>query len=235
MPGRADHLVARARERLALHDYHGAAHLLEEVLAGGQAYADVHHMLGVARAMLRQPERALAEFEAALALNPHYLEAQLHRGVVLAEVGRLDEAEQAFRGAATAGSAPVAGLPAHVAGRLANLHAELGDAYADAGAFDPAIDQYRQAITLGPRFLDLRYRLGRLLLAAGRTLEARDELARVVEANPRFLDAQASLGLACFLSGDTAGAAEVWAACEARHPDDPRVRAYRAMLARVGT
>ena len=42
----ADQLVARARERFVLQDYHGAVHLLEEVAATGHAFADAHHLLG---------------------------------------------------------------------------------------------------------------------------------------------------------------------------------------------
>ena len=40
------------------------------------------------------------------------------------------------------------------------------------------------------------------------------------------------LGLACYLSGDGLAARDVWEACRARRPEDPRVEAYLAMLAR---
>ena len=42
-----EHLIQQARERFAVQDYRGAAFLLEEVVAGGRAFADVHHLLGV--------------------------------------------------------------------------------------------------------------------------------------------------------------------------------------------
>ncbi|MFZ5624882.1 MAG: tetratricopeptide repeat protein [Gemmatimonadota bacterium] len=233
MNGNPRAIVARARERFALQDYFGAVLLLEEVLASEQSYADVHHTLGLAFSMLGQRERALAEFDRALELNPRYLEAHIHRGIVLNELGRLAEAQEAFRRAASYQQTPVAGLPAHVAARLANQHAVLGDAYADAGALDRAIEQYRQAIQLGPDFHDIRYRLARLLLAAGHTLEAREELERTVAAKPGMLDARATLGLACFLAGDAIAARAAWTACAEQEPGDPRIRAYLAMLDRV--
>ena len=227
-----DHLIAEARERFALQDYYGAVHLLEEVVEGGRAFADVHHLLGLSLSLLGLHDRALVEFDRALDLNPRYIEAHIHRGIVLNEQGRGDEAEASFRRAAAQSPAAVSGLPGHLAARLANQHAILGEAYAEAGALTAAIEQYRRATELGPAFADLRYRLARLLLESGNPLEARDELERVILERPNFLDAQASLGLARYLSGDTAGARAVWKDCLARRPENVRVEAYLAMMER---
>lgn len=232
-PG-ADQLVARARERFVLQDYHGAVHLLEEVAASGHAFADAYHLLGVSLSLLGQAERALAEFDRALALNPRYLEALIHRGLVLNELGRSGEAEECFRRAALADTGSIGGFPAPVAAQLANRHADLAQAYAEVGSFPDAIEQYRRALELGPTFHDLRYRLARVLLEAGRALEAREELEQVVAARPGFVDAGAALGLARYLSGDGAGAREVWKAALARRPDNPRIEAYLNMVGREG-
>ena len=75
--------VKEARERFALQDYYGAVHLLEDVLATGRAFADAHHLLGLCRSLLGQPERALEAFDTAVQLNPKYVEAHIHRGLVL--------------------------------------------------------------------------------------------------------------------------------------------------------
>jgi hypothetical protein len=40
------------------------------------------------------------------------------------------------------------------------------------------------------------------------------------------------LGLACYLAGDGLAAKAVWEDCRERRPEDPRVEAYLAMLAR---
>lgn len=228
-PG-ADLLLARARERFVLQDYHGAVHLLEEIAASGHAFADAHHLLGVSHSLLGHAERALAEFDRALALNPRYLEALIHRGLVLNELGRSAEAEESFRRAALADTGSIGGFPAPVAAQLANRHADLAQAYAEVGALTEAIDQYRRALELGPTFHDLRYRLARVLLEAGHALEAREELEQVVAARPGFVDAGAALGLARYLSGDGDGAREVWRATLARRPDNPRIEAYLNMV-----
>ena len=234
MAAQTDRALDRARERFAVQDYYGTVHLLEEIVATGRAFADVHHLLGVSLSLLGQRERALAELSRALELNPRYLEALIHFGLVLSELGREAEAEDAFRRAASSVSPPLNGLPSPVASRLANHHAELAEAYAEAGALDRAVEEYRRALELGPTFVDLRYRMARLLLESGRSLEAREALEEVLRLRPNFLDALAALGLAHFLSGDALGAREIWRSCLSRRPENARVEAYLAMLGRTG-
>lgn len=228
----ADQLVAQARERFQLRDYHGAILLLADVVETGRAFADAHHLLGVCYSLVGQPETGLEQLDRALSLNPNYVEALVHRAVVLNELGRADEAQAALRRATEAAGEKRQGLPLHVASRLANQHAELGDAYADAGVLREAIDQYQAALDLGPNFHDLRYKLGRYLLQAGRALEAREQFEIVVRARPQYLDAAAMLGLACYVAGDGLEARRVWEDLRQRRPDDPRVEAYLAMLDR---
>ncbi len=222
-----------AKERFELQDYYGAIHLLEELIESGRAFADAHHLLGLSYELAGQPERALEAFDRALSLNPNYVEANIHRGIVLADLGREGEAAEAFARARQSGSEDRGGVPQHHAAKLANQHAELGEAYAEAGALNEAINQYRRALELGPSFHDLRYRLGRLLLDAGRSLEAREELEKVVAARPGSADAGAAFGLACYLAGDAASAKAVWQALGEEHPTDLRVKAYLGMLARA--
>jgi tetratricopeptide (TPR) repeat protein len=157
MAGQTELLLARARERFVVQDYYGAVHLLESVVDSGRAFADVHHLLGVSLSLLGQADRALGELGRALELNPQYVEALIHQGLVLNELGRTDEAQEAFGRAAEHLSKPMAGLPAPVAAQLANRHAELAETYAVAGAINRAIEQYQAALELGPEFHDLRF------------------------------------------------------------------------------
>jgi len=228
----ADQLLARARERFAAGDWFGTLYLVDDLLETESGFADAHQLRGVALALLGRPEDALAAFDAALARNPEYVEALAHRGVVLAELGRGEDAAKAFERAVQA-EAPEGRFPRAVAGRIANLHAQLGEAYSDAGAPHEAVFEYRRALSLGPDFHDLRCRLGRHLVAAGRYLEAREELERVLRVRPELEEARTTLGLARYLSGDTDGARTVWRDCRERLPDDARVDAYLAMVERV--
>src|SRR3989449_3678394 len=71
-----------------------------------------------------------------------------------------------------------------------------------------------------------------MLLEAGRALDAREHFEIIVRARPTYLDAAAMLGLACYLAGDGLAATAAWEECRERRPEDPRVEAYLAMLAR---
>jgi tetratricopeptide (TPR) repeat protein len=226
-------LLDRAKERFALNDYFGAIHLLLELTERGRAYADAQHLLGLCYHLAGQPERALERLGEAVRINPRYIEALVHRGVVLGELGRTAEAEEMFARAREITVRGTSGVAAHHAGKLANSHAALGEAYAEAGGLDRAIQQYQAALELGPAFQDLRLRLGRLLLEAGRTLEARETLATVVEARPGSVEARAAFGLACYLSGDASTARDVWERLQHDHPGDPRALVYLRLLTRA--
>lgn len=232
MDMRPSQLLEQAKERFAVDDYYGAIHLLEELVASGRAFADAHHLLGLCYYMIGQGERALEAVDRALKLNPRYLEALMHRGVVLSALGRSEQAQEAFAAARAAGAGERAGIPALHADKLANQHAALGEAYAEAGALSQAIEQYQAALRLGPVFQDLRYRLARLLLEAGRALEAREELERLLAARPGSIEARVALGLACYLAGDVQTARSTWSALATERPQDVRVKAYLALLGR---
>jgi tetratricopeptide (TPR) repeat protein len=230
----AHRLLERAKERSELGDYFGSIHLLEELIEAGRAYADAHQLLGLAYHMVGRSERALESFDRALELNPRYVEAHIHRGIVLSDLGRTSEAELAFTHAKDCGGADRGGVQEHHAAKLSNLHAALGEAYVEAGALNQAIEQYQVALRLGPAFHDLRYRLGRLLLDAGRSLEAREELQVAAEARPGSVPNQLALGLACYVSGDAVTAREIWEKIRENNPDDTRAAAYLTMLDRGG-
>src|SRR2546425_7770063 len=201
MDGSPEHLVVQARERFQLQDYYGAIHLLAEVVATGRAFADAHHLLGLCYSLVGQPDNALAQFDRALQLNPRYVEALIHRAIVLNELGREQEADAMFRRAAEVGGESREGFPAHVAAKLANQHAALGDAYLESGGVNQAIAQYREALALGPGFHDLRDKLGRLLLQAGGPLDARGEIEIIGGDRPNYLYAAAMLGVGGALPG----------------------------------
>jgi tetratricopeptide (TPR) repeat protein len=229
----SEQLVEDAKERFESQDYFGAVHLLQDLVGSGRAFADAHHLLGLSFHMLGQSERALESLNSALTLNPNYIEAQVHRALVLDALGRSAEAAAGLARARELGAGERQGIPTPHAAKLANMHAGVGEAYAETGAYDRAIEQYRRALELGPNFHDLRYRLARLLLETGRSLEARSELEAVVRARPQFYDASAALGLAAYVLGDVATARRTWSALQRDRPNEPKVRAYLSMLDRA--
>jgi len=234
MDVRPDHLVKSARERFEAGDAYAAIHLLTELVRTGQAYADAHNLLALSYAMVDNYEEALREFDAALVLNPRYVDAHLNRAVVLSEMGRAAAPEASLRQAQALGAVDHTGFPANVASRLANLHAELAEAYVEAGGRAQGIAQLEAAAALRPEFVDLRYRLARLYLEEGMLEKAHGELEAIVARRPSFLDARVSLGMVRYLMKDTAGARTAWEECLKVAPSDARLAAYLSLLGRVG-
>ena len=225
-------LIARARDRFAVRDYHGAVLLLREAVVEGVAYADAHNLLGLCLALIEQPDEALASFDAGLALNPRYVEAHLNRAVLLNDSGRSDEARDAFEMAEQLGKPDATGFPVMVANRLANAHASMAGEYRAAGALDEAIAQFERALELRPGFADIRLALARALTERGRHADASRELDEVLRSRPEWLDAMLLRGLTAYLQGDLGTADAVWTAAASRHPEEPRIEIYRSMLAR---
>lgn len=231
VPGVADP-IGLARERFALRDYHGVVLLVREAVRNGQDFADARHLLGLALSMLDRHEEALQEFDAAIARNPRYLEAHVNRAVLLAGLGREQEAQAAFAFAGELGKVDASGFPAAVGNRLANAHAGLGHEYRQAGALEEAEAQFRRALELRPGFPDVRIALARVLLERGAPAEAAVELDAVLVTRPDLLDATLLRGLAAYLLGDLGTAEARWNQAAALAPEEPRVETYRAMLAR---
>lgn len=225
-------LLSVARERFEARDYRGAALLLSSAIEAGQGYADVHHMLGLCYAMTEWRDEALAAFDAAIRLNPRYVEAHLNRAIILSDMGRAEDAEAALAQAHELGRPDSTGYPTVVANRLANMHAELGRAYREAGAAEKAIEQYRSALALRPAFADLRLDLARTLLEVGKPTDAVEEIDVILQARPDWVEAMLLRGLAAYLAGDYGEAKNVWEDASERHPEEPRLETYRSMLAR---
>jgi tetratricopeptide (TPR) repeat protein len=234
MDVRPDHLVKSARERLDAGDAYGAIHLLKEQVEKGEAFADAYNLLGLAHAMVDQREEGLRAFDKAIELNPRYVDAQLNRAVTLSDLGRSDEAATAFAAAQSLGAVDHTGYSAPAASQLANLHAELAEAYLEAGGRDEAIKQLELAARLRPEFVDLRYRLARLYLDEGRLEPAVGELEAITARRPGFLDAEIALGMARYLLKDLPGARKAWESALRHAPNDPRLAAYLSLLKRVG-
>ena len=89
-------LVALGKEHFQRGDYSLAAGHLEQVVARGAAFADVHHMLGVIYHHLGEFEAAQAAFQKALEINPGYVEAALNLAIVCNDMGQYERGRQVY-------------------------------------------------------------------------------------------------------------------------------------------
>jgi tetratricopeptide (TPR) repeat protein len=150
-------------------------HAWEQWDAAHQAYVraqalaprvfDWHYLDAVVLQRLARHHEAAARLEAALALSPGSVPAQVRLAEALFEAGRLDES----RGL----SERLRGEPA--AEPVANFG--LGRISAAAGRHDDAVVAFRRAIALFPEFGAAHYALALSLRALGRRDEAQQSLA----------------------------------------------------------
>ena len=169
--------------------------------------------LGVAFLHQGKLKRALETFARIVKLAPGDADSHNYMGVICRDLGRLDEAEAAFRRSLeAAGNQPESTTLRSLA--LTNLgivltdvgkHAEavachraalelkpgvaetynnLGTALRDAGQLEEAVAAYRQAVTLTPAYFDARFNLGVALRELGLLREAEIEYRTALEIRP---------------------------------------------------
>src|SRR3989441_9023296 len=209
-------LVALCKEHFHRGDWSLAAGHLEQVIARGAAFADVHHMLGVCYHQMGEFDPAQRAFERALEINPGYVEASLNLAILCNDLGQYEKAQKVYSNAlerSREGARPTSGyepLDAFTRGKIANLHAAVGDAYLAARRPADAALEFRRALDLSPGFVDLRMKLASALRESGDTESAATELRRAVRDAPAYVPARVALGLACSAGGKLADAIEQW-------------------------
>ncbi len=204
---------------------------LGPLLAAKDGFADLHYMVGVLQDRRGDVPAAIERLRDAIRLNPRYAEALVALASVYEREGDFERSQSlAERAAAVAGS-KAGGLDATTRGKLANLQAAVGDAYAEVGELPEAIDAYRKALDRCPEFHDIRHRLGSALREAGLPHQAALEFKRVLRGNPGMLEAQVQLGLTYYSMGRAADAVTLWSEVLRRQPGRQDAQMYLRMLA----
>jgi tetratricopeptide (TPR) repeat protein len=219
------------REHYQKRELDKAEPLLREVLEADDRLADVHDMLGVichARGNFAQAEH---HFERALAINPNYTEAALNLAVTYNDRGKYEAARDVYARIQASDGVSPQGLDPFARGKIANMHAEVGQAYADAGLVHEAIAEYEKAIGLCPQFADLRTRMATLFREINEFGRAREQYEAAVQARPSYVPARIQLGVTLLSLGDREGAALQWNRVLDIEPDNPRAKMYLRALA----
>jgi tetratricopeptide (TPR) repeat protein len=202
--------LEKGREHYDAREYDKAEPYLLKVAEAEDGFADVMNMLGVIYHDKGQIERAQEFFERALRINERYTEAALNLAVVYNEQGRYDQAKKVYEHVDALGTGKRQEVEPYARGKLANMHADLGRAYAELQMMDNAVEQYRAALALCPEFVDIRTRLGQILRDIGQLEAARDEFERAKRDRPTYLPSRISLGVTYFAMGERLAAKDEW-------------------------
>jgi tetratricopeptide (TPR) repeat protein len=231
MDERTKQLLILGREHYAKREFEKAEELLREVLATEDRFADVHDMLGVIAHSRGNFVVAERHFERALAINPRYTEAALNLAVTYNDRGKYKEAREIYKRIQGKPTGTVTQLDPFARGKLANMHADLGQAYADAGLPHEAIGEYDKAVALCPQFADLRTKLAGLLREVNNLSAAREHYEAAIAARPNYVPAHIQLGATLLALGLPDSAEEQWKKVIELEPDNSRAKMYLRMLA----
>lgn len=222
--------IALGREHYSKREYDKAERHLQKVVSmGAHGFADIHNMMGVIHHDRGRLEEARDEFQRALDINPRYTEAALNLAVTHNDLGDYQSAQQTYR-KAIGRDTHESGLPDPFArGKIANLHAEIAQAYVDLDMHNEAIQEYRSAIRLCPQFADIRVKLADVYRLVGDLPSARYELSEAIRVRPDYLRARVAMGVVYLVSGQRAQAIDEWEQALKLDPHDKSARMYLRM------
>jgi len=223
-------LVYKGREHYEAREFDKAEAYLLRVAKINEEFADVMNMLGVIYHTRGKTAQAQDFFEKALKINPSYIEAALNLAVTYNDMGQYSKARELYSNITNQKIDDENKIESFARGKLANMHAELGQAYAEVRKLDNAISQYHQALELCPDFVDIRTRLGQTLRDAGDLLEACIEFEKAKLSKPSFIPARISLGITYLALGKRELARDEWQSAMELDPDNVTAANYLKMV-----
>lgn len=223
-----DQRIERAVGAFQRHEYSDALEDLEKVLEEQPGFPDIWNKTGLCLAMLGDLDAALERLDHAIELAPDYAEAHLNRAIVLNSLGRFSEAEDAFGSASALDAKDEGTIPSEVGNQIAHLHAKLGDLYRVAERTWEAAREYRKALEVRPRYVDIRTKYAEALIELDELEEAYEELCYIIDERPEFPDGHLRLGVVLRRLGRDEEAVEQWKKCLELRPGDRRAQAYLA-------
>jgi tetratricopeptide (TPR) repeat protein len=202
----------------------------------------VRHNLGLCYLELNQPEQALEQFDAVIAMETHQADAaRRQRAIALVYLGRDEEALALWDevGAEADASEYVGmGQAYYFRGDLEQAEAyyrqateadpndpsgytELGLVMEDLGRVEEAIALHQQAIEADPTAPEPYVNLASALIAQGDIEGAEDAYRRAIEADPNLPEGHVGLGEILSYKGDSAGARAEFETALALDPNQP--------------
>lgn len=203
-----------------------------ERLLETRSFADVHYMMGMLYGQKDELGAAGQCLREALRINPAYTEAMLALANVYETQGDYERSREIAERTRALARRNDGVMDATTRGKLANLHAEVGDAYREAGELREAIEAYRKALDRCPTFHDIRHRLGTALRDAGLPDRAIAEFRRVLRQHPGYLDSAVQLGVTLFSLGRADEAAAQWEEVLMDAPDRKDAQMYLRLIGR---
>ncbi len=155
-----------------------------EISDRDRAEAIAHNRRGIELALKERNDDAIAEFRAAVVLDPDYVEARNNLGMVFKRNGEIDRAIAEFL------------TSVKLDPEDADSHENLASALFDKGRFEESLIEYRALARINPRRPQAHYNIGFLLVKFGKFEESIGEFREAIRLKPDFVTAHFILGLA---------------------------------------
>ena len=156
-----------------------------------------HNNLGNMYRLRKDMDRAIDEYNQALAIKPH--------AKTYANLGAAYRQQKNYTEAMTAYQKGIALTPGSK-----EAHFGLGIVYAELGQRTQAMEEYRKALEIDPKYEEAYTNLGSVLLAERKVDEAIAQYEKALEVNKFFPDAQYNLAVALDAKGDIEGAIDAY-------------------------
>lgn len=228
MDERTKELLILGREHYQKGEYDRAEHVLGQVLEKTDSFADVHNMLGFILHSRSDYVAAERHFERAVELNPGYTEALLNLAVTYNDLGKYEASRQVYARIKKAdGQSGI--FDSFARGKIANMHADIAQAYLDVGRREEAVVELKKAVSLCPGFPDLWTRLGSIHRDMGNLAFAREAYETACKAGPRYVQARVLLGVTLLSMGLPEPAEAAWREALDIEPDNKSAKMYLRM------
>jgi tetratricopeptide (TPR) repeat protein len=228
------HLYSAGRDAFDKQEFDEALVHFQKLVKQVDSFADVWNMMGQVYHGKGEFRNAIECFERAYSLNPRYTEVQFNLAVAYSEIGQYDKAEALYQKAREAepGDGDARIPDPFVRGKLANMHADIGDVYHGLALFDDAVVEYDKALSLRPEFPDIRLRKAQTLFDSGQCDQAISELKAVKADKPEYAKARIQLGVFLYSQGDVEKSVLEWQQILDQDPNNERAKMYLRLAAK---
>ena len=170
-----------------------AESIYKELIAAGSGSHITHGNLGVLLKARGDLLGAIACYEAALKLNPNFIDAHYNLGNALRKCGDLETAIYSYKNVLKLN-------PSHV-----DAHYNLGNALREKGDLVEAINSYKNALKIKPSYAEVHNSLGNALQQQGNLHSAMKSYTKALEIDPENSNSFYFIGRIQAIQGDFKG------------------------------
>ena len=198
--------------------------LIRQAIRQAPSSGDGYYALGLIHSERGEFERAIAEYQRAVAIDPRHAMALINMGVANRNLGRMDRAIACYQQALALpdGSSSV------------EAHLNLGIAYFSLHRIDEALSQFALAHDADPADARPLNAAGVIKLIQSKLDEAAGDFRAAISADPNFVEGYARLGQTLQAKGDLPGAVSAYRQALALDPENVMARQAIALLRAKG-